>query len=270
MRPVKNTIKRSFSEAAPTYDRSAAFQREVAEALSARIPALINKGEYACAAPSFAFFNEAPLRLLDIGCGTGYLMERASGIPGLKVFGCDMAQPMLVRASGKTGLEGLAAADCESLPFADEGFDIIASSLAFQWADISASFEEAERVLKPGGLFIFTTLGPETFRELRACYAGKTPLEFHDISYLRDMLVKAGFIDITLECRVIIRRYESLRSLLRTLKEIGAAPSAPCGEGLGGAALIRKAEREYATRFPSPDGGIVASYEVIFASARKG
>ena len=63
-------------------------------------------------------------------------------------------------------------ADAEALPLVNDSVDLVFSSLALQWCyRPDHLFAELARVLKPGGICVFTSLGPDTLRELRAAWA---------------------------------------------------------------------------------------------------
>lgn len=289
MKPDKTTIKRSFSRAADTYDSSSAFQREVAEDLGRCIGALLYGGR-----PEYPVYERAGLermlvevslsanagKVLDIGCGTGHLTAELKKVsPGSGVYATDIARPMLLKAREKDRDLVVTGSDFESLPFAPSSFGIVASSLTYQWAsDLTAAFSEAARVLSPGGLFVFTTLGPATLNELKASYreacgssVGPALMEFKGTDEISGALSEAGLNLISLESLPVFKRYPDLKALLRTLKGIGASPPSSLRKGLSTGALIKEAERVYSKRFPAPGGGgVVATYEVIFAAARKG
>lgn len=270
----KKIIKGSFSKAAGTYDSNAFLQKEVAAILAERVTAVVKSHAVLFAGVPDGVSAFPVKTILDIGCGTCFLTELlGTEFPGSMIYGCDIAHPMLVKSRSK-GQDNLVQSDCEYLPFADFSFDIAASSLAFQWAgDLNRVFKEAKRVLKPGGLFYFATLGPETLHELKTCRSKFSPeytenMNYFSASELSGKMEEAGFKNASAETDKIIRTYKDLPGLLRSLKNIGAAPPVDGGSLPEGIAL-RKAGRIYKELFPSPDGkGIAATYEVIYISAR--
>lgn len=281
MRPGKKTIRESFSRAARTYDSSSGLQKDVASALAAfmkgHAPAGIRTDCLADVKGRIHLPSAEARLILDIGCGTGGLTALLSGLyPQGSVIGCDAALGMVLRALENPGCKdaNLVASDCEGLPFFENTFDCVASSLTYQWTDLALSFNEAKRVLKPGGYLIFSTLGKGTLDELRNSYldagAGMDFLGYKDKEGISEELENTGLEVMAIDERIIIKKYENLRGLIRALKDTGAAPRVgERGKGLSAGAALRKAERIYSERFPSKGGGITATYDVIFASARK-
>src|SRR5437867_3798571 len=103
---------------------------------------------------------------------------------------------------------------------------MIWSNLALHWAnDPPRVFAEFRRVLKVGGLLTFTTLGPDTLKELRAAFAyadGYTHTNrFIDMHDLGDMLVAAGFADPVMDMEHLTMTYAEPRPLLAELKAVG-------------------------------------------------
>ena len=222
--PPKPAVRRSFGNAAKSYDGNAFLQREIADRLFERLD----------------YIKMTPTNVLDIGCGTGYatakLRERYADAD---IIGLDLAPPMLAaaRAQVKTAswlkrLTGRAPAlcwlcsDAEVLPLKTESIDLILSNLTLQWCDPEQVAKEVARVLKPNGLFMFTTLGPDTLKELRAafCAVDDKPhvnkfVDMHDIG---DILIHAGFADPVMDQEIITLTYAELKPLLQELKGIGA------------------------------------------------
>jgi malonyl-CoA O-methyltransferase len=286
----KKSVQRSFSRAAPKYDGSSTVQKDVAVELTRLVASLNEAGNGAGDGT-----DDGPGKnILDIGCGTGSLTRLLKDLyPGSKVTGCDIAAPMLHKArelSGSNGA-GLFAADCEGLALREGAFDLAASSLTFQWSpDTRLAFGEARRVLKPGGLFAFSTLGPATLHELKASYEEVISrrgheyapfLPYKDPVTLTDELKATGLRVTYMEARPIIRTYKDLFELLTVLKNIGAfrrvgAARGANDGGLAGGLLLKEVAGVYREKFPGPPAspaskgaGVRATYDVIYAAARK-
>ncbi len=97
--------------------------------------------------------------ILDIGCGSGVDVIFAAMMtgPAGKVVGIDFTQEMLRRAKKNLSLTELKnvffeEAPADSLPIADQDFDVVISNGAFNLVvDKSKALSEVFRVLKPGG-----------------------------------------------------------------------------------------------------------------------
>src|SRR5205085_11475289 len=117
--------------------------------------------------------------------------------------------------------------DLDALPLSGVAFDLVWSDLALQWVnDLPRALGEVRRVMKVGGLFTFSTFGPDTLKELRAAFAridGYTHtnrfIDMHDIG---DALVGSGFADPVVDMELVTLTYASPDALLRELKSIGA------------------------------------------------
>jgi ubiquinone/menaquinone biosynthesis C-methylase UbiE len=93
-------------------------------------------------------------RVLDVGCGTGVLLEAIAGrAPAARLAGVDLSLAMLAVARHKLGERAsLVAGEAGGLPFADHRFDLVLSSSALHyWPDPAAGLAEIARVLRPGG-----------------------------------------------------------------------------------------------------------------------
>jgi len=250
----------AFDRAAASYDEHAALQRHVVDHL----------------AESLEVMTVTPRTLLDIGAGTGYCAQTlARHYPRTRITLADFAPAMLRAARAKAprwrSRRNYVCAEAERLPFADRSFDLVFSSLTFQWCnDLDAVFDECARVLRPDGLFIFSSLGPDTLRELRASWAtvDATPrvnrfIDMHDVG---DALVRAGFSSPVLECDRITVTYPDVYAVMRDLRGIGAINTlAARRRGLS----TRRELQCMAEAYESfrANGKLPATYEVVYAHA---
>src|SRR5262245_18462599 len=141
----------------------------------------------------------APRRILDAGSGPPQraLIKR---YPGAEVIAVDFASDML-RASRFGWFQRMfqrrplpVCGDLAALPLADASIDLAWCNMALHWiAEPVAALAELQRVLAPEGLLMFSTLGPDTLRELRAAAGEARVHAFVDMHDLGDMLVACGF-----------------------------------------------------------------------------
>ena len=270
-------VRRAFGRAARTYDEAAVLQREVASRMLSRLDVV----------------KLAPAAILDAGCGTG---EGSSGLaeryPGARIVGFDLALPMARAARqrlrrGVSLYRWLAAsfaargpapaflcADLNALPFASLVFDLAWSNLALQWVnDLPRAFVEMRRCLAVGGLFTFTTFGPDTLKELRTAFAradGHTHVNrFVDMHDIGDMLVDAGFADPVMDMERLTLTYPEPAALMRELKSLGATnatrgrPRGLTGRGRFACVIGQLAQL-------AVDGRLPATFEVVYGHAWKG
>ena len=273
----KRTLRRSFEQAAATYDAAAVLQNEVCRRMLARLD----------------YIKLEPATILDAGSGTGNavagLLARYSRA---RVVALDLALAMARRARARRSrpalstVEGwrrlfvgggsrLAAVcgDIEQLPLAPACAGMVWSNLAIQWSnEPQRAFAEMHRVLVPGGLLLFSSFGPDTLKELRAAFQGvdrHTHVHrFTDMHDVGDLLVACGFADPVMDMEVVTLTYADVRELMRDLKAIGAhnmtrgRPSA-----LAGKSLLAKVARNYEPA--RREGRLPATFEVIYGHAWK-
>jgi malonyl-CoA O-methyltransferase len=161
------------------------------------------------------------------------------------------------------------------LPIADASVDVIVSSLMLQWCDpLDPAFAEIRRVLKPDGFVAFSTLGPDTLRELRTAWAeadGASPgynhvNHFTDMHDIGDALVRAGLSEPVLDVDRMQLTYPDALSLMRDLKAIGAHNvTAGRPRGLMGRRRLRRMQDAYEAF--RRDGRLPATYEVVYGVA---
>ena len=211
----------------------------------------------------------APRRILDAGSGPG---RDAAALrrryPRAEIVALDHALPLLPRRTwGERIFRSRTAAVCgalERLPFADASFELAWSNMALHWVDEPlAALRELERVLVPEGLLMFSTLGPDTLKELRAAAGARRVHEFADMHDLGDLLVAAGFHAPVMDMEMLRIEYASGRRLLEDLRASGQANARrDRPRGLAGRGFRERLERALGARMQS-------TYEVIYGHAWK-
>lgn len=259
-------VRRAFDRAADRYEQFAVLQNEVCNRL-------LEKLEIVKITPKF---------ILDAGAGTG------KAIPALfdrykkaQVVALDLSENMLEQSSRHGGFfrsPHLVCADIEKLPFADDSFDLIFSSLSMQWcSDLDAALLEAKRVLKPGGLFVFSTFGPDTLKELRHSWAQVDEVShvnhFIDMHDIGDALLQGGYAEPVMEAEIMTVTYDSVDAIMHDLKAIGANITASSSsqvssnKGLMGKSVLQTVRHSYESF--RRDNVLPATYEIIYGHAWK-
>jgi malonyl-CoA O-methyltransferase len=251
-------VRRSFDRAAETFDDAAVLQTEVRDNLLARLD----------------WMALAPRVVVDAGAGTGHasraLIRR---YPKARVIALDFS-PRMLHAAGRrqSWLRRFArvCADAERLPLADGSVDLILSNLMLQWCNPDLVFAEFRRVLAPHGLLTFTTLGPDTLRELRSAWAevdSRTHVhQFIDMHDLGDALVRCGFASPVLDVERYTLAYADVRRVAADLKATGAR-NATMGRPRGLTGRRQFAALQAAYEVHRQDGRLPATYEVVFGHA---
>jgi malonyl-CoA O-methyltransferase len=251
-------VRRAFDRASSTFDAAAVLHGEVRDNLLARLDLM-------AVTPGVA---------MDIGTGTGHgakaLIRR---YPKALVIALDVAPRMLLAAAQRQSwLRRFArvCGDAERLPLAAGSVDLILSNLMLQWCDLDAVFAECRRVLAPRGLLSFTTLGPDTLRELRSAWGAVDSrthvhrfIDMHDIG---DALVRAGFASPVLDVERYTLSYLDTRRVAADLKATGAHNAAR-GRPRGLTGRHRFAQVQAAYEAYRQDGRLPATYEVVFGHA---
>ncbi|MCG8018719.1 MAG: malonyl-ACP O-methyltransferase BioC [Candidatus Thiodiazotropha sp. 'RUGA'] len=255
----KRQARAAFSRAAPHYDEVAELQREIAGRMIERL----------------AYIRHQPEVVLDVGAGTGDA-TRALGKHYAKsrVIALDFALPMLQQVRKQGGWFKRApciCGDAEQLPLADQSVDMIFSNVALQWCnDLAGTMREFLRVLRPNGMLLFSTFGPDTLKELRTSwsavdgYSHVSPFaDMHDIG---DAMLHAGLAEPVVDVDRISLSYDDVPSLMRDLKTLGAHNvTAQRAKGLTGKGRMRAMIQAY-EQF-RVDDKLPASYEVVYGHA---
>ncbi|MDB6084927.1 MAG: malonyl-[acyl-carrier protein] O-methyltransferase BioC [Gammaproteobacteria bacterium] len=259
----KSWIRRSFDRASTTYDAAAVLQAEVREVLLERLD----------------LTDLSPRVVVDAGAGTGHAGRALKRrYPNAHVIALDSSLGML-RVAGRqqSWLRPFArlGADAELLPLPDDSVDLILSNFMLQWTDPDTVFAEFRRVLAPRGFLSFTTLGPDTLRELRSAWVQAGPgyadtesrvSQFVDMHDIGDALVRAGFAAPVLDIERYTLTYTDVRRLAADLKAIGAR-NATADRPKGLTSPRRFAAMQTAYEAYRSGGRLPATFEVVFGQA---
>jgi len=260
----KKRARDSFNRAAATYDSVAVLQREVGKRLVERLDLI----------------KSVPQFILDVGCGTGENTLLLSKVyKRANVVALDFADQMLKIASRKQSWTKkllnheikFVCADAECLPFHDNSFDFIFSNLTLQWCtDLDRAFTEFKRILKPDGLLFFSTLGPDTLKELRLSWqrvdANQHVHTFIDMHDVGDAMIRSGLADPVMDVEYFTLTYNDTMDLMRELKQLGAHnASLNRPHQLTGKNHLRAMQQHYESF--RTDNKLPATYEVVYGHA---
>ena len=214
----KNKIINNFNNAASSYEKNATFQKRVLEELLENL----------------SYVSLQPKVILDMGCGVGRAAPIISKhFPNAKIVQLDISQKMIFQAKKKNTFwkknkAQSIVADMLQMPFLSGTFDLIICSLSLQWiSDIESVFHETRRCLNNDGLFLFSTLGPQTMHELREAWLEIDDHEhvhnFFEIDYYGDELVRTGFSDPVISREEYKLMFGSPLEAIGSIRSIGAS-----------------------------------------------
>ena len=268
----KPIIRNEFSKNAGNYDAVAVVQRRIADRLIETV--LEAQGDIDA---------NGTFQVLDAGAGTGYvgrtlsqqltaimqksLVEQSkvetspevekhnstiipfTALVAPKVTALDLSPEMLEVAKKQGGYDAYIAGDIEALPREDKTFDLVVSSLAIEWChDITQALKELHRVTKSGGRISIATIIEGTLRERESAFK-TVDNEQHILAFLTEEKLKAEVMaqggSLTIYEEIVT--FDSLKSLFKSLKHIGATSLPNRRKGLLGRSSIAKLEQYFAS-----------------------
>jgi malonyl-CoA O-methyltransferase len=263
-REVKQGIRRNFARRARSYDRHAEMQRRMAHGLVTAVGESLPRAG----------------RILEIGCGTGYLTDLLRQANGeARVVALDLDAALVDAARRRLGPEaGVAWLVADGETALRGKYDLIIANATFQWfirpgETLAALYGN----LAPGGVLAFSTLGPQTFQELaeslnRAARSLNLPATpsisaqgFGDRETWSGRLYRAGFPHVWLAREIAVATFPTVKEFLKALQATGATNPQP---GPFSPRLLRALMAAYQTEY-GRDGAIPVSYEIIWAVAQK-
>lgn len=206
----RGNIAKTFGLASKSYDVSARLQRFSGKHLMPWLP------------------NRNDLTVLDLGSGTGFFTDLLAS-SYKHVIGLDFSKEMLhFAAQSRNENISWLEADAHKIPLQDNSIDFIYSNLVIQWCEpLDVAIDEMLRVLKPGGLIIFTTLVDGTLHELKSSWR-QVDDDQHVIDFKTEEELaqyfnhdKASILEH--KCQDLVLEYENVIHLARELKGLGAS-----------------------------------------------
>lgn len=245
---IKTAVVAAFSAAADTYEAGADVQREVAGRVARRIKALSLR---------------ARPRILEIGCGTGFLSRALAEMNPTELVLTDISSTMLERCRRTVQAPARFLVMDGEEPSAEAGgdFDLICSSLAFQWfINLPVALARLGMLLAPGGHLAFATLAAGSFAEWREAHGtlGVQPAarSYPALGALKSMFPEHGVGNFAEER--LTRRYADGHAFLDHLRRIGAQSPEGSRRPLGAGAL-RRVLRRFET-------GIDVTYHIAYGT----
>jgi malonyl-CoA O-methyltransferase len=224
------------------------------------------------------YFRLEPRVIADVGCGVGGAARQLRRrYPRARVIAIDSAYLMARQARRRQRFWrrfDCICADGRALPLAPHSVDLVFSNLMLQWCDDpGAFFSQVQRALRPGGLLLYSTLGPETLSELRSAWASADSAShvsaFADMTQLAGAMSHSGLSEPVMDREVQVLHYPDVQALMSELHAGGARHAASDRRrsltGRGRLQKMLSAYEEYRA-----DLGIPARWEILYGAAFAG
>ena len=259
-------IRRAFGRVASGFENAAFLHREIRARLLSRLPIVKIEPDW----------------IMDLGAGTGAAVQHlAKTFPKARIVALDFSEEMLAEANPQTDIHAALSddspnepvtavcADAQSLPISDESIDLIFSNLLLQHCtDPLSVLTEARRILRFPGVFTFSTLGPDSLRELREAWGAADRfshiaqcMDMHDLG---DALIKAGFAEPVMYTETLTITYQSLSRAIADLRSAGSINATlDRNRGLTGRQTWQRLTDGY-EQYRKDDGRLAVTVEIIY------
>ncbi|XP_072513282.1 arginine-hydroxylase NDUFAF5, mitochondrial isoform X1 [Salminus brasiliensis] len=212
---------------------------------------------------------------LDVGCGKGHIAEHLNKEVVERVFLTDISDVVLRQQKQSEMPTQCVMADEEFLPFRENTFDLVVSSLSMHWVnDLPGALRQIHQVLKPDGVFIGAMVGGETLYELR-CSLQLAELEreggfsphvspYTAVTDLGNLLGQAGFSMLTVDVDEIQVNYPGMLEVMSDLQGMGESNCAWNRRSLLHRDTILAAAAIYKEMYGNEDGSVPATFEILY------
>ncbi|XP_042522347.1 arginine-hydroxylase NDUFAF5, mitochondrial isoform X1 [Dipodomys spectabilis] len=210
---------------------------------------------------------------LDVGCGRGYIAQHLNKETVGRFFQTDIAENALKNSLGTDIPTVSVLADEEFLPFQENTFDLVVSSLSLHWVnDLPRALEQIHYVLKPDGVFVGAMFGGDTLYELRcSLQLAETEREggfsphispFTAVNDLGHLLGRAGFNTLTVDTDEIQVNYPGMYELMEDLQGMGESNCSWNRKALLHRDTMLAAAAVYREMYGNEDGSVPATYQI--------
>uniref|UniRef100_A0A8C4ZMR3 Arginine-hydroxylase NDUFAF5, mitochondrial n=1 Tax=Gadus morhua TaxID=8049 RepID=A0A8C4ZMR3_GADMO len=222
--------------------------------------------------PFLSFSRTFPLAL-DLGCGKSHIAQHLSKDVVERLVLADTSEDRL-RSACEIPTQCVLA-DEEYLPFPENTFDLVLSSMSMHWInDLPGAFKQIQSVLKPDGVFIGAVVGGETLFELRcSLQLAETEREggfsphispYTAVSDLGNLMGQAGFNMLTVDLDEIQVDYPSIFEVMTDLQGMGESNCAWNRKSVLHRDSMLAAAAIYQEMYGHPDGGVPATFHVLY------
>lgn len=218
-----------------------------------------------------AVLREFP-RALDLGAYHGMLGRAVAALPSVGEMIYAESAPALAALCPRPSV----VCDEDLLPFRDESFNLVVSGLALHRVnDLPGALVQIRRALRPDGLFMGAALGSRSLHELRYALleaeaeeeGGASPriAPFADVREYGALLQRAGLALPVSDADLLTVTYPTPRDLMREIRAMGGGNVlAARRKGSLSRRTLERAEAIYRTRHATPDGRVMASFEIVY------
>ncbi|XP_036397032.1 arginine-hydroxylase NDUFAF5, mitochondrial isoform X1 [Megalops cyprinoides] len=211
---------------------------------------------------------------LDVGSGRSYIAEHMKEVVE-KLFLTDISENSLKHRKETEIPTHCILADEEFLPFKENTFDLVVSSLSLHWInDLPGALRQIHQVLKPDGVFIGAMVGGETLYELR-CSLQLAELEreggfaphvspYTAVTDLGNLLGQAGFTMLTVDIDDIQVHYPGILDVMHDLQGMGESNCAWNRKSMLHRDTMLAAAAIYQEMYGNEDGSVPATFEILY------
>ncbi|XP_041106808.1 arginine-hydroxylase NDUFAF5, mitochondrial isoform X1 [Polyodon spathula] len=212
---------------------------------------------------------------LDVGCGRSHIAHHLNKETVEKLFLIDDTEKALKQTPETEIPIHRVLADEEFLPFKENLFDLVVSSLSLHWInDLPGALRQIHRVLKPDGVFIGAMVGGETLYELR-CSLQLAELEreggfaphvspFTAVTDLGNLLGRAQFNMLTVDIDEIQVHYPGMFEVMQDLQGMGESNCAWNRKSILHRDTMLAAAAIYREMYGSEDGSVPATFQILY------